>query len=470
MSNAQTDAKTRMIQWLRKAGLLVLVLAGLLFAYKIGQRSAPEPVSSAEPASMPTSMATAGDEHGDHAGHEAEAPSEFVCPMHPQIRQSEEGTCPICHMDLVPVQTDSGGGDGVSLTLSDHAAALAHVRISPVERMPLEREIRVFGRVGTNELGEANITAWTAGRIDRLYVQTTGETVRRGQRLARVYSPELVVAQETLIHARHIQASATEAESNTRGRAAAATVSAAMAELRLFGISDRQIEDLVGDGEADEYVHIYAPADGTVLRRMVSEGDYVSQGTPIVALADLDDVWVQLELYERDLSHVSVGAPVHMRVRGGGEFEGEVAFIDPVLDPLRRIARARVVVPNPDGALRPDSFVEATIGATVLDGDRPPVSVPSSAVLWTGQRSLVYVYDATVSPAVYMPIDVTLGERIGDRTVIEAGVFPGENVVSNGAFRLDASLQIRGGASMMQGTAVGTDNAAAASAGGGHDH
>ena len=431
-----------------------------LLAYAAG-RSVPPSARSDEDAAT----------NGEHAGHDdtgsQAADVEYVCPMHPQIRQDEPGTCPICFMDLVPVQLGGGGSDnGVSLTMSDSAVRLSHVRTGPVERVPLARELDVFGRVATTDDGAANITAWTGGRIERLYVQTIGDTVRRGQRLARIYSPELVVAQETLVHARGILREATEAGSTSRMQAATAAEHAAKTELRLLGISDSQIEELVADGTADETVLIYAPAGGTVMRRFANEGDHVQRGSAILELADLDEVWVQLEVYERDLRYIDIGTHVDLRIPGAaaGELSGTIAFIDPVVDPARRVARARVVLDNDDGTLRPDMFVEATIATPVTDDrGRPPVSVPASSVLWTGTRSVVYVYDAMENPPVYMPVEVEIGDRIGERQVIDAGVFPGETVVVEGAFRLDASLQIRGGASMMNPDAD-------QNTGGGHDH
>lgn len=430
----------------------VLVAVVAIVAFAIGRFA---PRDTREDAGAPLADTDGAATH-DHGG---EAADEYVCPMHPQIRQSEPGTCPICFMDLVAVATGGGGSESaIALSLSESATALARVRTAPVARVPLERRIHVFGRVATADDGTANITAWTAGRIERLYVETIGEELRRGQRLARVYSPELVVAQETLIHAREILERARRDGSESRAHAAETAAHAALTELRLLGLADDTIEELVADGVADESVIIRAPAGGTVLRRHVSEGDHVDRGAPILDLADLDEVWIQLEIYERDLPHVSPGTAVELRVPGAGGrvLTGEIAFIDPIVDPDRRVARARVVVPNPDGTLRPDMFVEADIVSDELDHrGRPPVSVPASAVLWTGRRSLVYVYDELESPPVYMPIEVDVGDRLGDRVIIESGVFPGEVVAASGAFRLDASLQIRGGNSMMHAEPAG---------------
>ncbi len=433
--------KATLNKFLDRTPTVLFVLMAAVLAFALGRVGTPQGESVS---------------HAGHTGHDyEEADGEYVCPMHPQIRQTGEGTCPICFMDLVPVETSATEElNRNEVALSPAASALAEIRTEAVRREPLSRSIEVFGRVATTDTGDANITAWTGGRIERLYVEDVGSVVHRGQRLARIYSPALVVAQETLIHAREILADAEAAASQSRVSAARATEHAALTELRLLGVGERQIEDLVADGVADESVQIYAPAGGTMVRRFVSRGDHVARGDALFELVDLDEVWIQLEIYERDLPSVSPGARVMLRVPGAQseEFAGTIAFLDPVIDPERRVARARVVVDNAAGEFRPDLFVEGEIEAPVLSPDgRSPVTVPSSAVLWTGRRSLVYVQDVTTTPPVYVAVEVDLGESVADRQVILSGIFPGERVVSNGAFRLDASLQIRGGASMMSG-------------------
>ncbi len=435
----------------------VAVVAAVLVAFWLGRvlpRSADEPMSH--------DMHASADGSGEGSGHAA-APEEYVCPMHPQVRQDHMGTCPICHMDLVPVAPSAGGSSDVSVTLSDAAVALAQVRVQEVTRTPVTRTLELQGRVAASDDAEARITAWTAGRIERLYVDTVGEHVDRGDRLARIYSPELVVAQETLVHALDALDAAEAAGSDARARAARASIDAARAELRLLGMSGDDIDDVARDRVAHELVTVHAPASGTVMERFVREGDHVAVGAPIVALADLDTVRVELEVFERDLHLVSPGQAVTLSwtpFAGASSsaresFEGRVDFVEPVVDPVRRVGTVWVSVPNDDGDLRPDQYVVGAID--VSPQGRPPVTVPRSAVLWTGERSLVYVYDHFVDPPVYQPVEVVLGDVIGDRVVIETGVWPGETVVVNGAFRIDAELQIRGGASMMQGHAPGHD-------------
>ncbi len=419
-------------------GLAAVVIAGL-----IGRWTAPAPAPPPAPA--------ADDRDHDHAEHAA-ADVEYVCPMHPQIRQDEFGTCPICFMDLVSVEPNPVDASGLSMPLSEAAAAAMEVRLATVERVPMTLSLDVFGRVATAEDGEVDVTAWTAGRIERLYVDAVGDEVRRGQPIARVYSPEVAVALRTMREAmRQVDAADDMPEGAARTariRAADAAAEAARDELRLLGIDpDAALED------DDDTVTIRASASGTVLRRHVRTGDHVQRGTPMLSLVDLDAVWVQLDVYERDLAHVQIGQSVELRAAGVAEpIVGTIAFLDPVVDDARRAARARVQVENSDGSLRPGQLVEAVIEVPVVDRrDRPLPSIPASAVLWTGARSLVYVWDPVESPPVVMPVEVETGVESDGRVVVRSGVFPGETVVANGAMRVDAERQIRGLPSMMQG-------------------
>ena len=313
---------------------LVVVLAVSFVAFSVGRAVGP---GEGEGGVQGEGLQGEGEGEGEGEDPASEEEVEYVCPMHPQIRQPEFGTCPICLMDLVPVAVESGG-DFIALQPSDAAIQLANVRIEEVGRPPLTEHIEVFGRVATAGDGAAEITAWTGGRIERLYVEVEGEEVQRGQRLARIYSPELVVAQETLLHAERILREAESTGSETRRRTAQAAYDAARTELRLLGFDDDDIDDLVEDGEADEYVTLRAPASGTIMERHIAEGDYVQPGTRILSLADLDEVWIQLEIFERDLPFVNVGDTVHLRA-GDAEGEATISFIDPMIDPVRRVAR-----------------------------------------------------------------------------------------------------------------------------------
>ena len=405
---------------------------------------------------------TPAEDHSDHSHHteaggadsaagesgDDEVAQEYVCPMHPQVRQDGPGTCPICFMDLVPSGSSGGGSDIPSVSLSEGARRLAGVRNARVEAGPLTDTLEVFGRLEVSEQAEVDLSAWVGGRIERLYVNARGETVKRGQRIARIYSPELLSAQQTLLQAQRNLANARSVESAARTGAAEASMRAVRDELRLLGMENRQIEAILEAGVASETVDIFANASGTVRQRRVSVGDYVTTGQPLVSLAALDTVWAQLEIFEQDIPRVSVGQPVTITVPAlKRTIEGRIDFIAPEIEPEERVMLARVPLPNDAGELRPGMVVDAAIERGV--GDAALLSVPYSAVLWTGPRSLVYRFDTSLDSPAYVPVQVEIGSRIGDRVVIEEGLSAGDEVAAQGAFRIDASLQIRGGPSMM---------------------
>lgn len=447
-------------RWVQRAITFVFVVGTAVVAYRIGAWSASAVDASAE------DSASAPEGHPNAESAEP-AVEEHTCPMHPQIRQNQPGECPICFMDLVAVGGGSSSASGAYLPLSDDVAALAEVHVMPVERRTLSVEERFTGRLVGADSSERSITAWTAGRIDRLWVNSVGEEVSYGQPLARVYAPEIALAQETLLHALASQDAAAGASSDARLRAAEQAAAAARQELLLLGLREWQIEDIEETGEASLYVTIYAPAAGTVTARHVREGDHVSRGAPLLDLSDYDGLWAELDVPERHLGLVHVGSEVELRVVGLDEtLTGEVSFIEPELDAARRSAVARVVLDNEDGRLRPDMWLDARVRVPVGDGE-PQVVVPRSAVLWTGPRSLVYVYDPIENPPVYMPIEVELGPEVGEWQVIEEGVFPGERVVVNGVFRIDSELQIRGGPTMMNPSAQAVGGS---DGGGDHGH
>ena len=417
---------------------IVALLALMMAAFGVGRLSAGD--SSGDDEEEPGVVAD---------GEAGEEETIWTCPMHPQIQQDEFGTCPICHMDLVPAGASSGNDDGPAVHLSEGARRMARVQNGYVERGSLHGELEVFGTVEVSENAEVDLTAWTGGRIEALRVTARGEEVRRGQLLARIYSPELLAAQRTLLQARENAEEARAAGSERRLRAAEASLEAARTELRLLGVDSRQIRSIEESGQARETLDVFATASGTVQSRYVSEGDFVQTGDRILSLAALDTVWVQLEIFERDLHRVAVGAPVTIQLPGsaGEPLEGRVDFIAPEIDRARRVARARVVLANPEGHLRPGMYVTARLEVAEEGADL--LSVPRSAVLWTGPRSLVYVFDRSMDPPGYVPRPVELGPAVGDRQVILSGLEEAEEIAIRGAFRIDASLQIQGGPTMM---------------------
>jgi Cu(I)/Ag(I) efflux system membrane fusion protein len=399
---------------------------------------------------------SSGPDGHDHAAGDTtagDAAEIWTCSMHPQIRQNQPGACPLCGMDLIPLtSSDAGPSSPTTVTLSERAAQLARLETEAVgHSAALQPERRLLGRVEVDETRLRQITTWIGGRIDRLHLATTGATVRRGQTVATLYSPELLAAHQDLLAA--IELRRRLADAGPAARASAHDALEAVRErLQLLGLSAERISTLGDQVEPVRNQSVVATAGGIVLERMVTEGTWVEAGAPLYRVADLSRVWVQLDAYEGDLAAISVGAPVQLvgdTIPGRG-IEGRVAFIDPVLDPERRTARVRVEAANPDGLLRPGVFVSARLqGPTGSTGES--LTVPRSAVLLTGRRAIVYVEVAGSQSPTYEAREVELGPRAGDRYPVLAGLQAGERVVTRGAFALDADLQIRGGASLMSG-------------------
>jgi len=426
---------------LRKAAV-PLVVALVIGAFLLGTRfgSGPE-----------------GGEAEEDAGAESGEASvvEHTCSMHPQVRNPGPGDCPICGMDLIPVQGAAGGDDDESahrVSLSPRAKALARIATEPVRRAEsAPEEIRLLGRLDYDERRVRTITSWTTGRIDRLHVAVTGQRVGRGKVIATIYSPEIYAAQGDLIQAaRGVKRLAQGTE--TSRAAASSVLEATRQRLRLLGVPDDEIGRMEGAERPFRQVPIRAPFGGTVIERLADEGTYVNPGTGIYRVADLSHLWVQLDAYERDLAFLSRGQGVKLTVSAfpAESFEGRVAFVDPVLSTRTRTSKVRVELANRGGRLQPGMFAEAIVegGAGGEKGPRPLV-VPASAPLHTGRRSVVFVEVPDSDRPTYEAREVRLGQRTGELYPVVAGLHEGERVVTRGAFALDADLQIRGGASMM---------------------
>lgn len=388
--------------------------------------------------------------------HRHEADETWTCSMHPQIRRSEPGDCPICGMDLVPASSveaePAQGSDGPSrFQLSPRARRLARIETTAVTRGEGTAERRLLGRLEWDETRLHDVTAWVGGRVERLRVATTGVRVRRGQPVAVLYSPEIYSAQRDLRVAREQLESLAEAEASAR-RSAQAAVQAARRRLALLGVPPVDLERMAEAEEPPTEVAIRSTVSGTVLERLVTEGQYVKTGDPLYRVADLSKLWVQLDAYESEVGALDLGDPVELRVPAHPELEltGRVQFVEPTVDPQTRVAKVRIEVDNRGGRLRPGMYVEAIVQAGL--GLESPLVVPESAVIFTGRRSLVYVEVPGTERPTYEPRTVEVGALLDDAYVVEAGIEAGERVVVEGAFVLDTELQIRGGPSAMAAT------------------
>ncbi|NJY63699.1 efflux RND transporter periplasmic adaptor subunit [Salinimicrobium sp. CDJ15-81-2] len=372
--------------------------------------------------------------------HSAEAGQETIwtCSMHPQIRSSEPGKCPICGMDLIPLESGDVSGNPEAVQMSEYAMKLANIQTQTVGNGSGERELRLNGKVTVDERIAYTQSTHVPGRIERLMVNFTGEEVKRGQALAVVYSPELITAQEELLQAYAIRSSQPE------------LFEAATQKLRNWRIGENQINKILESGKATDRFTITADVGGIVTEKLVELGDYVERGMPLYQIADLSKMWVLFDLYERTIGLVDKGDKVEFTVASipGETFEGTIDFIDPLLNQQTRVATARVEISNKKNRLKPGMFVSGivnTLGAVDASG----ITIPRSAVLWTGKRSVVYINEGTAANPSFMMREVVLGQSLGESYEVLEGLAAGEEIVVNGTFTVDAAAQLAGKPSMM---------------------
>jgi len=372
--------------------------------------------------------------HEDHAEESHEEHSIWTCSMHPQIRQSEPGDCPMCGMELIPLAQDELTGDPDLVMMSDYAQKLANVQTVIVEQQSDAGQIRLNGKIAVDERRAYVQASHIAGRVEQLMVNFTGENVSRGQALAKIYSPELMTAQKELLQAYSIR------ESNP------VLFEAAKERLKRWKISERQISSIIERQQPSDQFTIYADVNGIVTEKLVELGDYLERGEPIYEIANLQKLWVQFDVYERTIGWIKKGSTVSFTVGSipGETFEGTVSFVDPLLNNQTRVSTARVEVDNSDGRLKPGMFATGTIEVPVQE-TQGQLSVPKSAVLWTGERSIVYVKEE----GGFKLRRVLLGPALGGSYAIKEGLEPGDEIVVNGTFTVDAAAQLAGKSSMM---------------------
>jgi len=395
-----------------------------------------------------------GDRRTEPAANTPAVAEEWTCSMHPQVRSPEPGACPICGMDLIPVSKADGDAQAQNrIALSQSARLRAKIRTTPVKRLHAGRfERRLLGRVDYDETRLRTVTSWIEGRIDRLHVRTTGEKVQRGQVIATLYSPEVLRAHQDLLLAKQqIQKLRGATEGARMG--AEAALEASRERLRLLGVPADEVAAMEQASRPSEQIRIRSPFSGTVIERLATEGAYVKTGTGLYQIADLSRLWVQLDAYESDLPVLQIGQEVSLKVEAlpTEEFSGRVTFVDPILNQRTRTTRVRIEVKNPKGQLRPNMFAEAVVrgSSSTASGEDDALVIPETAPLFTGRRSVVYVEIPGMASPTYEARVVRLGPKMGEVYPVIAGVREGERVVVNGAFTLDADLQIRGGDSMM---------------------
>ena len=371
---------------------------------------------------------------------------QYTCPMHPFIIKDKPGACPICNMSLVKkVEGETASSDELEklsqISLSATQMVMANVKTQAVTVKPLVKEVVATGIVAYDQTRQAKVTAWVAGRIDRLFVAAVGDQVSKNRPVAELYSPELVSAQQEYLLALKSRNQLKNSALPAISQGGEGLVASARQRLLLMGVKEQQIVALEKSGEPNIKLPVYTPLSGVVVEKIAIEGQYVNVGEPLFVIVDLSSVWVEAELYESDLSSVRVGQSIEVTAPAwpGRTFHGRIAFVYPFLDPKTRTLKVRIQLGNPGLILKPDMFVNVVVkqhlGSSIV--------IPSTAVMDTGKRQVVWVQ---VKEGVFEPRDVQVGPRVGDEVQIIKGLESGEIIAGSGTYLIDSESQLRGGA------------------------
>lgn len=416
---------------------------------------------------------------------------EYFCPMHPQIVRDEPGECPVCGMklekrlprgsspqatavssggerrilyyrhpmdpsvhsdkpakddmgmDYIPVYAEDLQGSSsvpgrAAVTIPQERAQLLGIRSEPVTAGVSGGPLRTVGHVAIDERRREVVQTKYEGYVEKLYVDFTGKPVRRGQPLLAIYSPELVAAQKEYLVARGAQQRLGESSVPGVAKGGVELAEAARQRLRSFDVSPDEIATLDRTGATRRTITLRSPASGLVVEKMAFEGMKVSPADRLFQIADLSRVWILAEVYEKDLADVRVGLPARVVLpnQPGREWRGTVTFVSPTVKPETRTAEARIELSNADGLLKPDMFADV-----YLEGPSASVlTVPESAVVQTGERTLVFV---DKGQGHYEPREISIGERVPGGYRVRSGLVAGERVVVSANFLIDSESSIR---------------------------
>jgi Cu(I)/Ag(I) efflux system membrane fusion protein len=388
----------------------------------------------------------------------AASDSEYWCPMHPTIIREKPDKCPICGMPLSKRKKGEHSDQEEALPpgvvsrvqLTPYKVVNAGIQTVEVGYQPLTKDISTVGFVEYDERKLSRITARPAGksRIEKLFVNVTGQKVQKGEPLAELYSPELLSTVTNLLDAR--QAGNRDIERGARDR------------LRLWGIDDAQIEQIVKDGKPITHMTIRSSIGGLIIKKYQVEGDYVEEGARLYDVADLTTVWIEAQVYEDDISYIKEGLPVSAVTKTfpNRQFRGIVAFLDPHLNASTRTLRVRFDMENKDHDLRHGMFATVTIQVPAvrlnalaadaseeqkrMQGQGLVLAVPERAVIDTGSRKIVY---RESEQDVFDGVEVQLGQRCGAFYPVLQGLRAGDRVAATGSFLIDAETRLTGGAS-----------------------
>ena len=471
-------------------GLTIVILSSII-SYFLGRSSLGTPATR---------------QHLNTTSHNetTDAKTIWTCSMHPQIQLEDKVPCPICGMELTPLlKNDSEKLGDSQVKMSPLAQKLADIETWPAERKSISLAIKVPGKVSYDETKIKSISARFSGRLDRLYLDSTGAPVQKGEHLFDIYSPQVISAQEELIQAISSFEKLQEDTLTIVRESSMLSIQSSEDKLKLWGFSQKQIDKIKSNKKALDQNTTHSPISGIVVKKHLKEGQYIKEGDAIYTIADLSSLWVELEAYETDLAWIHYAQKVTLRSQAYPDqnFEGKVSFISPELNEKTRTIKIRVNIDNSDKKLKPGMFIRAEIQAN-LDQDghladhelagqficpmhpeiisekvdncprcgmaleaseklgfskmkqdtELPLLIPSSAALITGKRAIVYV-KVPKKEAVFEGREIQIAARAGQFYIVKSGLEENELIVKKGAFKIDSALQIQAKKSMMSGDA-----------------
>lgn len=385
--------------------------------------------------------------HEEHA-HENEI-DYYTCTMHPSVKEKEPGKCPICAMNLVSVykeggapQTDAADSQVRTVNVPLYQQQLIGVQLDTVKLRPASKTIRAIGHVAYNERKIATVSLKFSGWTEKLYVDYTGQFVKKGQPLFDIYSPELVTTQEEYLQTLRSASkkSAVTRLSNGKNRNGKnSLLKSARDRLLLWGISAEQIREMEKAGAPKMKLTFYSPINGYVVKKNALEGRQAKEGTDLYTIADLSTVWVHADIYEYELPLIKVGqtAEISLAYDPDANYVGKVDYIYPTLESKTRTAKIRLVFPNPELKLKPNMYADVKI--KVEQGAQ--LTIPETAVLNTGTRQLVFVDRGNGR---FEPREIKLGTKVDRYYVVFEGLEEGEIIVKSGNFLIDAEAHVQG--------------------------
>jgi len=374
----------------------------------------------------------------------------YTCSMHPFIVKEKPGVCPICGMELIKkIDSATKGvaqradeeqltGASKRVSLSQTQRVMANVTTVEAKEETLSKEINAVGIVQYNQSRQAKVTAWVAGRLEKLNVNSVGAMVSKEKPVAEIYSPDLVATEQEYLLAIKSREELKSSPIGSISRNGDGLVASAKQRLMLFGVKEGQIAELERSGKPNIRISIYSPFSGVVIEKMVQQGQYVNTGEVLFNIADLSTVWVEVEVYENEVSSIHIGQQVEVRSQSFPDkpSTGRIAFIYPFLDPKTRTVKARIELANPGMKLKPEMFVNTIIKVVLT----PTIAVPATAVMNTGKRQVVWVES---SPGMFESRTVQVGQQAEDKVQILSGLRSGEKVAASGGYLIDSESQLK---------------------------